>query len=104
MYNKEGVKMEQKKNKIIKVLIPIFILILIAVGASYAYSNWEYIGGVNTIRSQAISIDLLESNSEIINITNAIPMTDEEGLAQSDSFAFVWLTNVSIYFLMFEKI
>ena len=68
--------MEKKKNKIIKILVPVFILILIAVGASYAYSNWSYIGGVNTISSQEVSIDLLESNSEIINITNAIPMTD----------------------------
>ena len=87
--------MEKKKNKIIKILVPVFILILIAVGASYAYSNWSYIGGVNTISSQEVSIDLLESNSEIINITNAIPMTDEEGLAQTDSFAFAVTSKMS---------
>ena len=85
----------KKKNKIVKILLSVFVLILIAVGASYAYSNWEYIGGVNTISSQEVSIDLLESNSEIINITNAIPMTDEEGLAQSDSFAFAVTSKMS---------
>ena len=71
MYNKEGIKMEQKKNKIIKVLLSVFVLILIVVGASYAYSNWEYIGDVNTIRSNYKHYIKHEVENKIIKKTEA---------------------------------
>ena len=78
--------MNSKKSLLISIAI---VLILIAViGISYAVWYYTYVGNVNTISTNDISLDFLESDTNIINIQNALPMSDAEGKAQTDTFDF----------------
>lgn len=77
------------KQLIIRVALLIIMLLLVITGTSLAAYTWRYNGTTaNRISTVDISMDYLESNSEIINITNALPMYDEEGIYQNDTFDF----------------
>ncbi len=80
--------MKERKSKK-KLIIPALLaLLIIIIGASYAAFNYSFIGGVNTISSSEISLDLLESDDNVITIQNALPMSDANGKAQSETFDF----------------
>ena len=99
----------KKSNKKKLVVTLILVLLIMIIGVSYAVWTYSFTGGVNTISSSEISIDLLESNSEIINITNALPMSDNDGKTQTDTFDFAVTskaskTTVIGYILNIEKL
>ena len=76
------------KKRIGKLLFLIVFLITLVIGFSYAFSNWNYIGSTfNKLTSSDLEISLLESETNVISLNNAFPMTDEEGL-DTDSFDF----------------
>ena len=99
----------KKNNKKKLIVSALLVLLIIIIGSSYAVWTYTFTGGVNTISSSEISIDLLESNSEIINITNALPMGDNDGKTQTDTFDFAVTsktpkTTVIGYILNIEKL
>ena len=77
---------KSKKKIIITTSITILLLVLI-VGITYAVWNYSFIGNRNVIETGEVSIEFLESN-DVIAIENAIPLTDEEGEKQFESFEF----------------
>ena len=78
-----------KKKNILRMSLLIVGLLVLIGGISYAAYNWVYTGGTaNTISTTGIDLKFLESNTEIINITNALPMYDDEGMNEP-SFDFV---------------
>ena len=83
----EGLRKEKRKHIITTVLLIIGAIIL--AGTAYATYNWIYEGLTeNTLTTTETELEFLESNSEIINITDAIPMTDETGKTQGEKFDF----------------
>ena len=87
--------MDEIKNEIdnrkivIKVALLVVMLLLLITGTSLAAYTWTHTGSnSNTINTVDISMDLLESSSEIINITNALPIADEDGIYQNEIFKF----------------
>ncbi len=84
------------KKLIVRVALLIIMLLLLIMGTSLAVFTWQYNGTTaNRISTVDISMDYLESNSEIINITNALPMSDEEGIYQNDTFDFAVNSNTT---------
>ncbi len=83
------------KNKII-VFLGIFTLIFISIGFSYAY--WRFTKmqeKTNTATSGCFNIELTDQKDEI-NLTNAYPITDEQGL-KLKPFSFTIHNNCSIF-------
>ncbi|MDO4369606.1 MAG: BspA family leucine-rich repeat surface protein [bacterium] len=84
--------------------------LLLIVSGSYAFYKSDYISGTeNRITKDNTSLELLESNSNVINIPNAIPMSDEEGKTQSNVFDFVVSSKTSkneniSYSIVLEKL
>lgn len=78
-----------KNKKYLVVSLILIILIVIAVGASYAwlrttrYGEKEYV-----IKAGSLNIILDESLSEGVSIENAKPMSDETGKLQEEKFTF----------------
>ena len=86
--NKE-IKQKSNKKQLIISIVGVLVLVITVVGASFAVWNYVFNGTlVNTISTNDISLDLLESNENIINITNALPMSDNEGKSQTETFDF----------------
>ena len=108
--------MDEIKNEIdnrkivIRVALLVVMLMLLITGTSLAAYTWTHTGSnTNTISTVDISMDLLESSSEIINITNALPMSNEDGISQNEAFKFAVSTkttaNTTIaYTLSIEKL
>jgi hypothetical protein len=95
------------KNK--KAIILIITLVLTIIGISYAAYTFVFTGGTNTLSTSDISLEFLESNSNIINITNALPMGCMEGKQQPQTFDFAVTSkttrNVNIkYTLSIQKL
>ena len=78
--------MENKKKSKSKILIMLFAIVLLVVGASFAIWNYSYSGTEeNVLSSPDLSFRFLESNNEVISIDNGVPMKDEDGIKQSDT-------------------
>ena len=78
-----------KSKKIISIFLSVLILLIVIIGTSYAAWHYNFVGTLtNIISTPDLEIDLLESDDEIISLSNALPMTDEEGLAQNEEFHF----------------
>lgn len=98
------------KKYLIRVALLVIMLLLLITGTSLAAYTWTYNStNKNRISTTEISLDFLESNDEIINITNALPLTDEEGKYQNEYFDFVVNTKSSTattinYTLKIEKL
>lgn len=76
--------MENKKKSKSKILIMLFAIILLVVGASFAIWHYSYSGtDENVLSSPDLSLRFLESNNEVISIDNGVPMKDEDGIKQS---------------------
>lgn len=83
------------KNKIV-LFLGIFTLILISISFSYAY--WRFTKmqeKINTATSGCFNIELTDQKDEI-NLTNAYPITDEQGL-KLKPFSFTIHNNCSIF-------
>ena len=76
-----------KKSKILTVTYGLLV-VLVLIGISYALFDYSFLGKGNTISLDEIKIDFLESSNEVIGIDNAIPLSDDEGKSQSDTFDF----------------
>ena len=68
---------------------------MLTTGISFAVWNYNFLGEANKIETGEISLELLESNTDIINIENALPMGDNEGKAQDKTFDFAVTTKAS---------
>ena len=89
MVEKEMNNKENKKKLLLTISL-VLILIIAVVGISYAAWNYVFNGTLtNTLSTADISLELLESNDNVISITNALPMSDNEGKAQQQVFDFV---------------
>ena len=80
-------KIKKSKKKIIITTSITTLLLVLIVGITYAVWNYSFIGNRNVIETGEVSIEFLESN-DVIAIENAIPLTDEEGEKQFESFEF----------------
>ena len=71
-------KGDNKRKKVITISL-IVILLMLCVGISFAVWNYGFIGQTNKLETGEISLELLESNTNLINITNQLPISDSEG-------------------------
>ena len=65
------------------------------VGITYSLWTYGYLGGTNTLQTGNVSLKLLESTSEIIDIKNALPKGDNEGKTQEETYNFAVTTTAS---------
>ena len=85
--NKE-IKQKNTKKKLTAIILSI-VLILAVIGVSFAAWYYTFNGTLtNLISTNDISLDLLESNTNIITIENALPMGDNDGKSQTQTFDF----------------
>lgn len=92
----EEIEKRRGHSKLFTVL-GVFVLLAAVAGVAVAAWTWTYVSpNTNTIGTGNISMTLLES-TDVINIQNALPTTDEtgEGLPSSKSFAFAVTTSAS---------
>ena len=100
-------KDDNKRKKVITISL-IVILLMLCVGISFAVWNYGFVGSANTLDTGEISLELLESNTDIINITNQLPISDSEGKTL-DTFDFAVTTKASrdmdlVYEIKIEKL
>ena len=90
--------MNQNLRKALLVIIVVLIVLLVVIGASYAYMQ-------NRVESQELTnvdlktcakIQLLDSDSEVINMTNTYPMDDKFGL-ETPSYEFTVSSSCETY-------
>ena len=74
-----------KNNRKLKAFTLVVFVLLALIGVSYAFFSYSFLGKENTIKTDDISIKLLESTSEVITVTNSLPMGDSEGIKQTDT-------------------
>ena len=86
-------KGDNKRKKVITISL-IVILLMLCVGISFAVWNYGFIGQTNKLETGEISLELLESNTNLINITNQLPISDNEGKTL-DTFDFAVTTKAS---------
>ena len=83
-----------KNKKIIAIGLVVTLLVLV-VGITYSLWTYGYLGETNTLQTGDVSLKLLESTSEIIDIKNALPKGDNEGKTQEETFNFAVTTTAS---------
>jgi len=76
-----------ERVRVISVFLIVISFVLIG-GGSYALWSFSHESEVNDITSYSAEIEFLESDSKVINIADAFPMTDEVGKKQDESFDF----------------
>ena len=84
IYNR--IKDKLKNNKTLMISLVAGLIILIG-GVSYAAYNYSFIGKDSKLESGSVSIKFLESNTNVIDLKNALPISDSEG-KKGDSFDF----------------
>ena len=82
-----------KNNKALMISLVAVLIILIG-GVSYAAYDYSFIGKDSKLESGSVSIKFLESNTNVIDLKNALPISDSEG-KKGDSFDFVVTTKAS---------
>lgn len=87
--------MEQEKNKKRLTIIMLVAAVISVIGATYAIWTYTFAGSASTITTPNIELELLESTDEIINISNALPMSDTQGIGQEKTFNFAVTTETS---------
>lgn len=85
---------DNKRKKIIIISL-IVILLTLTIGISFAVWNYSFVGSANTIDTGEVSLELLESNTDIISIENALPISDETGKTLNETFDFAVTTKAS---------
>lgn len=76
-----------KKSKIVTITYGLLVVLILSL-ASYALFDYSFLGSGNTISLDEMEIEFLESSNEVIGLTNAIPLSDDEGRNQPDTFDF----------------
>ena len=84
---------KEKKKKVIAILI-IIVLVSLAIGISYSAWRYVFTGKENKITTGDVSIKFLESNTNVINLANALPEDDNTGKKEK-SFDFVVTTKAT---------
>ena len=84
-------KDDNKRKKVITISL-IVILLMLCVGISFAVWNYGFVGSANTIDTGEVSLELLESNTDIISVENALPISDETGKTLNETFDFAVTT------------
>ncbi len=87
------IKDKLKNNKALMISLVTVLIILIG-GVSYAAYDYSFIGKDSKLESGSVSIKFLESNTNVIDLKNALPISDSEG-KKGDSFDFVVTTKAS---------
>lgn len=90
----EGIEKTKKRN-VLATVLGVFVLLAAITGVAVAYYTWVYTSSnANTIGTGKISMTLLES-TDVINIADALPMSDSAGktLPSSKSFDFAVTTS-----------
>ena len=73
-------KKKQKNKKSITTVILVIVLLLLITGTAYAAWNYSFNGTLtSSISKEEVSFKLLESDANIINISNSLPISDGEG-------------------------
>ena len=78
---------DKKVRKIVSIFLVVLLLGLVG-GITYAVYSYTFTGNQNTIETDDIKLEFLESNDEIISITTALPETDTKGITENP-FSFV---------------
>ena len=68
---------------------------MLTIGISFAVWNYSFVGSANTIDTEDVSLEFLESNIDIISIENALPISDSDGKAQDETFNFAVTSKAS---------
>ena len=81
-----------QRKKIIVEIVSVLVLMTLFIGVSIAGGYWSYKSSTaNTLETGSVSMTFLESNS-VIDITNALPKSDNDGKTQDDLFEFAVTT------------
>lgn len=81
-----------QSKKIIVEIVSVLILMTLFIGVSIAGGYWSYKSSTaNTLETESVSMTFLESNS-VIDITNALPKSDNDGKTQDNLFEFAVTT------------
>ena len=89
----QKIKDKLKNNKALMISLVAGLIILIG-GVSYAAYDYSFIGKDSKLESGSVSIKFLESNTNVIDLKNALPISDSEG-KKGDSFDFAVTTKAS---------
>ena len=89
----ENKSFDKKFNKRILTILIGIVLVIMLIAGSYAAFFYNFKGNDNLINVEPIELELLESDSEIINLENAFPMSDKEGMKLDETFDFQIKTN-----------
>lgn len=109
MVEDKEIKQKNTKKKLTAIILSI-VLVLAVIGVSFAVWYYTFNGTLtNLISTTDISLDLLESNTNIITIENALPMGDNDGKSQTQTFDFAVTSKTTkdtiiTYKLSIEKI
>ena len=83
----------KERKKIVIEIVSVLVLMTLFIGVSIAGGYWSYKSSTaNTLETGSVSMTFLESNS-VIDITNALPKSDNAGKTQTDLFEFAVTTN-----------
>ena len=103
--------MNEKIKELKRFSLFLFVLgLILTIGGSYAVYRYTYVStDDNKITSESSSIEFLESNTNVISLENALPMSDTDGKKLDDTFDFVVNTKTSktldiSYSLVLEKL
>ena len=78
----------RKKRRMLIMSLVMMALLLIGMGATYSFFSYSGIGKKEvSIQAKGITFKYLESNREL-SLNDAMPMTDEQGMAQDNYFDF----------------
>ncbi len=81
-------------KKIVISIMIIIAMLIIVIGVSFAVWRSTILnGGKNSISTESVDLELLESGTNVISLDNALPMTDQEGIDQDEEFTFAVTTN-----------
>ena len=89
----QKIKDKLKNNKALMISLVAVLIILIG-GVSYAAYDYSFTGKDSKLESGSVSIKFLESNTNVIDLKNALPINDSEG-KKGNSFDFVVTTKAS---------
>lgn len=81
------IKDKIKNNKALMISLIVLLIILIG-GVSYAAFDYSFTGKDSKLESGSVSIKFLESNTNVIDIKNALPTSDNDGKKDSNTFDF----------------
>ena len=87
------IKDKLKNNKALMISLATVLIILIG-GVSYAAYDYSFIGKDSKFESGSVSIKFLESNTNVIDLKNALPISDSEG-KKGNSFDFAVTSEAS---------